>query len=159
MQVLDEPKFNLLAPRGLSAEGASGAVDMAGAIKWQLEKGGAALSLADLDMRLSATAEAVVMPHLPANLRLDEARFGLQYANGMMRINGQGLVSNTPARFDIELAESGAGTYALSFTKGEAFTAFLNSQFPFGLAGGKRGAHYADGRGGCFHAQSRAGFG
>ena len=139
MRVLDEPKFNLLAPRGLSAEGASGAVDMAGAIKWQLDKGENALTLADLDMRLSATAEAVVMPHLPANLRLDEARFGLQYANGMMRINGQGLVGKAPARFDIELAESGAGVYALSFTKGEAFTAFLNSQFPFGLAGASGG--------------------
>ena len=138
MQVLDEPKFNLLARRGLSPTGVAGAVDIAGAIKWQLDKGGDALSLADLDIRISATADAVVMPNLPANLRLDEARFGLQYSNGMTRINGQGLVSKAPARFDIELA-NGGGVYALSFAKGAGFTEFLNDQFPFGLAGASGG--------------------
>ena len=148
MQVLDEPKFNLLAPRGLSPMGVGGAVDMAGAIKWQLHKGGDALSLADLDIRISATGDAVVMPHLPADLRLDEARFGLQYANGMTRINGQGLVNKAPARFDIELASDGAensaensagGVYALSFAKSTGFTELLNRQFPFGLAGASGG--------------------
>ena len=109
MQVLDEPNLIFWPPRGLSPMGVGGAVDMAGAIKWQLHKGGDALSLADLDIRISATGDAVVMPHLPADLRLDEARFGLQYANGMTRINGQGLVNKAPARFDIELASDGAG--------------------------------------------------
>ena len=135
MQILNEPKLNILEAGGLSPEGVKGVADVTGAIKWQVSKATKNLSVKDFDVKISANMDGASLPSLPEGIGLKNGALTLQYNNGDTRINGSGQINNADAKFNLRLDQNTLREAIITFDQSEMFTKILNSRLPLGLEG------------------------
>lgn len=135
MQILDEPKLNLLEAGGLSSDGVTGRADVTGAIKWQLSKEKKTLSIKDFDVKISANMDGASLPRLPEGVALEQGALTLQYNNGDTRINGSGQINDAAAKFNLRLDQNKLREAIVTFDQSEMFTKMLNARLPLGLEG------------------------
>ena len=135
MQILDQPRFNILNQGKVSSEGVTGVADVTGAIKWQVSNQTKDLSFKDFDVKISANLDEASLPDLPEGVGLKNGALTLQYNNGDTRVNGRGLVNDALAKFNLRLDQNKLREVIITFDKSDMFTAILNDRLPLGLEG------------------------
>ena len=140
MEVLDSPRLNVLAPRGVGAVGSSGIYDMSGSIKWQLRQSGG-IERDDFAINMFASVENATVPHLldRIGVGLDQGRLAIRYHNGSTVITGRGKLEDTPAILYFQEVEGVGVDLAVSFPDSEEFAQLISQRSPLQLSGSTSG--------------------